>query len=155
MKGYLIVRHLGPSPKQLGSVTFWKDTWEALWHSESYCVVYTTEYILCILAGFDFKWLENALFVEPIKIVTWIVHYFSSSGVELLSEFLYLNWLYLKGKFEIPHCTINVLIFPMNFHLVPLQWLLTITCLATPLGNEVQRHLNAGEHSRLRRGCVP
>lgn len=58
------------------------------------------------------------------------MHYFSSSGVELLSEFLYLNWLRLKGDFEIPHCTINVLIYPMNFHLVPLQWLLKITCLA-------------------------
>lgn len=62
--------------------------------------------------------------------MTWVVNYFSSSVVELLSEFLCLNWLYLKGNFEIPRCHINVLIYPLKFHLVPLQWLLRITCLA-------------------------
>lgn len=62
--------------------------------------------------------------------MTWIVHYFSFCVVELLSEFLYLNWLYLKGNFEIPHCSINVLIYPLNFYLAPLQRLLRITCLA-------------------------
>ena len=50
--------------------------------------------------------------------------------MELLSEFLYFNWLYLKGNFEIPCCSINVLIYPLKFHLVPLQWLLRITCVA-------------------------
>lgn len=75
--------------------------------------------------------VRNALFVELIKIATWIEHYFSSSVVELLSGFLYLNWLYLKGNFEISHCSINVFIYLLNFHLVPLQQLLIITCLAT------------------------
>lgn len=50
--------------------------------------------------------------------------------MELLSVFLYLNWLYLKGNFEIPCCSLNVLIYPLNFHLVPLQQLLRITCFA-------------------------
>lgn len=54
---------------------------------------------------------------------------FSFSVAEFLSEFLYLNWLYLKGKFEISCCSINVLIYPLNFHLVPSR-LLRITCLA-------------------------
>lgn len=68
--------------------------------------------------------------MELIKTVTWVVYYFSSCVVELLSEFLYLNGLYFKENFEIPHCSINVLIYPLNFHLAPLQWLLRINCLA-------------------------
>lgn len=62
--------------------------------------------------------------------MTRIVHYFSSSVVELLSEFLYLNWLYSKGNFEMPHCSIKVLIYPLNFYLVLLKQLLRITRLA-------------------------
>lgn len=68
--------------------------------------------------------------MEPIKIVTWVVYYFPSSVLELLSESLCLNWLYWKENFEIAHCRLNVLIYPLNFHLAPLPWLLRITCPA-------------------------
>lgn len=61
---------------------------------------------------------------------------YSYSVLEVLSEFPYLNWLCLKGNFEIPCCSINVLIYPLSFRLVPLGWLLRIACLAA-LGNRV------------------
>lgn len=50
-------------------------------------------------------------------------------AVELLSEFLYLNWLSWKENFEISHCSLNGPICPMTFHLLPLPRLLRITCL--------------------------
>ena len=66
--------------------------------------------------------------------VTWTMCSYSYPVLEVLSEFLYLNWLYLKGNFEIPCCSINALIYPLSFHLFPLQLLLRIACLAF-LGN--------------------
>lgn len=74
--------------------------------------------------------------MEPIKIVTRTMCSDSYSVLEVLSEFPYLNWLHLKGNFEIPCCSINVLIYPLSFHLVPLRRLLRIACL-TALENGV------------------